>query len=163
MNNHKELLDGLRQAPLILAEFVQNISSDNLHLRRGEGFWTIAEHLSHLAEVQLVFIERMERFIHEEHPVFVRFIPDKEKKDASAPVCLSVPQALEQFAACRKKQIAILEIIDDATWQKTGTHPEYETYSFSFLMRHALAHDYWHLYRMEALWQLKDAYLTGLD
>jgi hypothetical protein len=41
-----------------------------MNLRRGEGFWTVAEHVSHLAQVQPMLLDRFQRFINEDHPEF---------------------------------------------------------------------------------------------
>jgi uncharacterized damage-inducible protein DinB len=47
-----DLLKGLERTGRILSEFVQSIPAEKMNLRRGEGFWTIAEHVSHLAQLQ---------------------------------------------------------------------------------------------------------------
>jgi hypothetical protein len=52
MHDIPDLLEGLRRTPAILKEFVESIPEQKLNLRRGAGFWTIAEHVSHLAQVQ---------------------------------------------------------------------------------------------------------------
>ncbi len=163
MQDILELLEALRQAPKILSEFVQSIPEDKLDLRRGEGFWTIAEHVSHLAQVQPMLLKRFERFMNEDHPEFVPYIPHKEKEELNDPSPLSPKSALDQFIRYRNKQVQLLESADEITWKKTATHPEYEAYSLYILTRHVLMHDYWHMYRMEELWLTRDAYLTRLE
>ena len=64
MQDTQYLLEGLSRTPTILSEFVRSIPEGKLDLRRGEGFWTIAEHVSHLAEVQPMLLERFST-IHE--------------------------------------------------------------------------------------------------
>jgi hypothetical protein len=97
----------------------------------------------------------------EERPEFIPYIPgDGEAEDRQAPMEIDV--ALEFFIRHRAKQIALLEQADDADWQETGTHPEFELYSLYILIRHILMHDHWHMYRMEELWLTRDAYLTKL-
>jgi hypothetical protein len=63
LEERKALLEGLRQTPAILSSFVSNIPEDKMDRRRGDGFWTIAEHISHLAQVQPMLIERIRRFL----------------------------------------------------------------------------------------------------
>lgn len=75
MENRAALLEGLRQAPAILSAFISDIPEDKLDRRRGDGCWTIAEHFSHLAQVQPMLLERIQRFIDEEHPEFIPYIP----------------------------------------------------------------------------------------
>ena len=57
------LLEGLRQTPKILFDFLRAIPEDKLNLRRGEDFWTIAEHVIHLAQLQPMLLERFQRFM----------------------------------------------------------------------------------------------------
>jgi hypothetical protein len=160
MQDKRDILEGLRRSPNILCEFVKTIPEDRLDLRRAEGFWTIAEHVSHLAQVQPMLLERFQRFLKEDHPVFVPYIPGAAQDEPRTPPRMDMSAALEQFATYRNKQLAVLEGADDVTWQKTATHPEYELYSFYILGRHVLMHDYWHMYRMEEIRLTKDAYLT---
>lgn len=163
MEDIRDLLEGLRRAPKILTEFVNTIPEGKLDLRRGEGFWTIAEHVSHLAQVQPMLLERFERFKNEEHPEFKPYIPGKEEEEPDTPPLMSMAAALDQFAEYRVKQLTLLEKIDDIKWKKMATHPEYESYSLYIFTRHVFMHDYWHMYRMEELWLTKDAYLTRLE
>ena len=160
MQDIRELLESLRRTPKILSEFVKVIPEDKMDLRRGEGFWTIAEHVSHLAQVQPMLLERFQRFMNEDHPEFVPYIPGNSKGGSVLPPRSDTNAALEQFAHYRNKELELLEGANDITWQKFATHPEYEHYSLYILARHILMHDYWHMYRMETLWLMRDAYLT---
>ena len=162
MKDIPDLLKGLERTGRILSEFVQGIPAEKMNLRRGEGFWTIAEHVSHLAQVQPMLLERIQRFRDEDHPEFVPYIPGDGEDEPDTPVRMDLTVAMEQFAAVRSKQLTLLESADDHTWQKTATHPEYERYSLYILVRHIFMHDYWHMYRMEELWLTRDAYLTTL-
>jgi uncharacterized damage-inducible protein DinB len=163
MPDRTELLGGLRQASEVLAQFVQTIPADQLDLRRGENFWTIAEHVSHLAQVQPMLLERLERFVKEEHPQFVPYIPGDDEHEPDSPARMNMDDALAQFADYRDQQTVLIKNVGERVWQKEATHPEYEHYSFHILVRHLLMHDYWHMYRMEELWLTKDAYLTALE
>jgi uncharacterized damage-inducible protein DinB len=163
MQDIADLLETLRRSPKILAQFVQSIPENKQDLRRGEGFWTIAEHYTHLAQVQPMLLKRFERFMTEDHPEFVPFIPGGSKEETTTPPRMSMESALDQFAHCRASQLLLLENADDLIWKKTATHPEYEQYSLYLLTRHILMHDYWHMYRMEELWLTRDAYLTKLE
>ena len=160
MTEIEDLLDSLRRAPRILSAFIHAIPADKMTWRRGVGFWTVAEHLSHLAAVQPMLLARFARFMAEEQPEFVPFFPGESNEEV-APL-LTTETALNQFAQYRVQQLTLLADADRATWQKKGIHPEYTAYSLAILTRHVLMHDYWHMYRMEELWLTKDAYLTRL-
>ena len=61
MQDKRDLLKGLGTAPAILSELVKSIPEEKIYLRRGEGFRTIAEHVSHLAQVQTMLLDRFQR------------------------------------------------------------------------------------------------------
>jgi uncharacterized damage-inducible protein DinB len=163
MRDIRDLLDGLRRTPKIFSEFVKAIPEDKRALQRGEGFWTVAEHVSHLAQVQPILLDRFQRFMNEDHPEFVPYIPGNGEDEPDTPPQMDMTAALDLFAHCRNEQLVLLESADDITWKKTATHPEYENYSLYILTRHTLMHDYWHMYRIEELWLTRDAYLTKME
>ena len=162
MEDRYDLIEALRRSPSILSSFVRTIPEKTLDLRRGEGFWTIAEHISHLAQVQPMLLKRFERFVDEEHPEFVPYLPSAPDQESDRPHRMIVDSALDQFATYRATQLLLLESVDESVWSRMATHPEYDQYSFYILARHTLMHDHWHMYRMEELWLTKDAYLTQL-
>jgi uncharacterized damage-inducible protein DinB len=161
MQDYQDLIEGLRRSPDILFNFVRSIPEKKLDVRRGEGFWTIAEHISHLAQVQPMLLQRFERFVDEDHPEFVPFMPSSGE-ESDTPHRMIIDSALDQFSTYRGTQLLLLESAGPEVWSKTATHPEYDSYSFYILARHTLMHDHWHMYRMEELWLTKDAYLTRL-
>ena len=163
MQDIPDLLETLRRAPGILSQLVKSIPESRLDLRRGEGFWTIAEHVGHLVQVQPMLLQRFERFVQEEHPAFIPYLPGEGEEESAPPARMETACALDQFATYRIRQLEFLEQVDEATWRKTGTHPEYDMYSLYILTRHVAMHDHWHMYRMEELWLTKDAYLTRLE
>jgi hypothetical protein len=162
MNDIPTILEGLDSVPKILVAFVGTMPEDALNKRRGEGFWTIAEHVVHLGEVQPMLFERLVRFGNESRPVFAPYIPAEDEKPARETKPADVNFALERFCEWRKKQANLLKSFDAATWKKSADHPEYVRYSAYILARHILMHDHWHMYRMEELWLTKDEYLSFL-
>jgi hypothetical protein len=162
MKDIPDLLEGLERSCRILSAFVQTIPADTLHRRRNAACWTPAEHASHLAQVQPMLLERLQRFRDEAHPVFVPYIPGEGDEEPDTPAVMPIEAALEQFSRYRVKQTDLLAAAGAATWEKTGSHPEYAHYSCYILARHILMHDHWHMYRMEEMWLTRDEYLTQL-
>lgn len=107
--------------------------------------------------------KRIERFMNEDNPEFVPFIPGEDKAESDTPLRMSIESALELFSCNRASQLQLLESADDIAWKKRATHPEYEEYSLYILTRHVLMHDHWHMYRMEELWLTRNTYLTRLE
>ena len=159
--DHKTLIEGLKLGPQILEDFVLGIPEDQLQRKRGEGFWSLYEHIEHLALTQLMLYKRLELFIEEERPEFVPYFPD-EKEEKGEQKIKPVADILAMYRRWRDKQVQLIESGDAALWEKTAIHPEYEQYGFKILVRHILLHDSFHLYRMEELWLARDEYLTEL-
>lgn len=163
MEDRVNILDSMQRTPSILSAFIETIPIEKLDVRRGKGFWTVAEHVSHLAQVQPMLLERFRRFVLEEQPRFTPFIPGEGEAEPATPHRLNMAVAIEQFTSCRNNQLTLLAGAAESVWQRTGMHPEYEQYSLHILARHVLLHDYWHMYRMEELWLTRDSFLTRLD
>ncbi|MGE4293140.1 MAG: DinB family protein [Desulfovibrio sp.] len=162
MTDIQEIISGLRASPVVLANMVRGISETRLHERRGQGFWTIAQHVVHLAEVQPMLRQRLERMLREDRPRFVPFFPDEATEAAPTPK-VTVAEALERLEMERESQLDLLESLDDTAWTREAEHPEYDHYGLHILARHMLMHEYWHMYRIEELWLAKDEYLTKLE
>ena len=163
MNAIPDILNSLRQAPGVLTDLVGTIPEKRMALRRGDGFWTISAHVSHLAQVQPLLLGRLRRFRDETRPSFVPYVPaDDEKVPEPAPL-IPTASALAQFSKLRAAQLDLIENWDAAIWSKEADHPEYDCYTGLILVRHILMHDYWHMYRMEELWLTRDAFLTRVE
>ncbi|MBN1893333.1 DinB family protein [bacterium] len=152
---HPEI-DALRLNAVILENFIKTIPEADLHVRRGEGFWTVYEHLHHLALVQPVMFKRLRSFKNEERPVITPYNPFQ---DTGSKPSVKRPAAdlVRSFQEWRDKQLDLILSCDDAVWARTGIHPEYHAYSFEIVVRHILFHDGTHFYRMEELWLAKEA------
>jgi hypothetical protein len=155
------LIRGLQAGPALLEDFVAQIPEADLHKRRREGFWSLYDHIEHLALTQLMLYKRLRRFIKEKQPEFVPYFPDQQE-EKNEKKTKPVAEILSAYRRWREKQVQLIESADDSIWEKTAIHPEYKQYGFKILVRHILLHDSFHLYRMEELWLAQDQYLTEL-
>ncbi|WP_291326245.1 DinB family protein [Desulfovibrio sp. UCD-KL4C] len=154
----KAILRGLSDTHTILSAFIAAIPEKDLYAKRGENFWSIAEHLAHLAGVQPMGLERITRILDEDTPEFVPFFPDEDETLKTT----SLPTIAESLSDFKKGRTAIVERLTEAIpedWKRLAVHPEYKQYGLHIFARHIFMHDYWHMYRMEELWLTRDAYL----
>jgi uncharacterized damage-inducible protein DinB len=156
--NRSQLVETLKLNPVVLKDFVAAIPQEALHRRRGEGFWTIYEHLLHLVETQEVSQKRLELIRDQARPVITPYAPKRLPAEARP----TAAELVAQFARWREAQVRLIEAAPPALWEKTAEHPEYESYGFEILVRHILVHDGAHFARIEDLWLLKDEFLTPL-
>ena len=160
-NIYQTLIDGLKLGPQILEDLISGIPANQLKRKRGKGIWSLYEHVEHLALTQLMLYKRLERFLREEHPEFVPYFPQETAEQVDEEV-KPISDILSTYRRWRDKQLRLIEGGDDALWEKTASHPEYEQYGFKILIRHILLHDSFHLYRMEELWLTRDEYVTKM-
>ena len=151
MQEIPSILDSLALVPGVLAPFVQGIPKDRLNVRHGEGFWTIAEHVHHLNDLGPTFCKRVEKFLTQPTPEVVSYALPQYGPD----FLIDVDECLAGFATGRKELVALLRQAGPEVWKKQSAHPSFTQFDFLFMVRHILAHDYWHIYRIEALWRGK--------
>jgi uncharacterized damage-inducible protein DinB len=156
--NRSQLVEALKLSPSVLKDFVAAIPQAALERRRGEGRWTIYEHLLHLVETQEVIQKRLELIRDQARPVIRPYAPKRLQAEAKP----SAAELVEQFARWREAQVRLIEAAPEALWERAAEHPEYERYGFEILVRHTLVHDGFHFARIEDLWLLKDEFLTPL-
>ena len=155
-----ELVNALELSATVLERFVHQIPEFKLHRKRGEGMWTVHHHLHHLVLVQPVMFKRLRMFKNEEKPVIVPYQPGTKEEEKERSAERPVEELIGTFKEWRAKQVELIRSCGPEVWAKSGVHPEYNLYTFEILIRHVLAHDGWHMYRMEELWLAKDEVLT---
>lgn len=144
-------LRSLKDNISILEDLCSSLSVESATVRRHEKFWTIEEHVAHLAEVQPMLLSRLEKFRDEKNPVMTPFIPE----EGAFPGVPSLENSLAQFRQFRLRQLELIAHLGDEAFKNEGTHPEYTAYNLPILIRHIILHDQWHMYRMEELWLAK--------
>src|SRR5512139_4021675 len=75
--SRQQLVEALKLNPHVLKDFVAAIPEPALHLRRGESYWTIYEHLLHLVETQEVIQHRLELIRDQARPVITPYAPKR--------------------------------------------------------------------------------------
>ena len=159
-NDIEAIVSGLAGSYSILSGFVNSIPDEILHCKRGEGFWSIAEHVAHLAQVQIMGLERINRILNEDKPEFIPYFPEEDKSITPRP---TMDQCLIDFKTSRNAIVNRLAALKPEDWERLAFHPEYREYGLHIFARHILMHDHWHMYRMEELWLTRDDYLTRLE
>jgi hypothetical protein len=152
------LIEGLRLNVVILRDFIEAVPAERIDERRNEEYWTIREHVSHLALTQIMLCKRIELLMKEELAVIVPYVPE-DKPGEHEPSGKPIRELLDLFARWREKQVRLIESCGNAVWARSAEHPEYRSYSFETLVRHILLHDSYHMNRVEELWLLKDEFL----
>jgi len=153
------ILAGLEGFPILLADLVRRIPAERRRRRPVHGAWSIHEHVAHLAEAQERSNERAQAFIDHEHPRFEPREPDagddarrrETELDDARRRETELDDALERIAAGHELFVHLLGTLLPEDWSRKASHPGHASYTPLVMARHALLHDYHHLYRIEEL------------
>ncbi len=157
----EEVTRALKDNIAIFSDFVRDIPEDKLHIKRGEGFWTIHQHIYHLVMAQKMILGRVKLFLQDVRPAIVPFHPEENFGDKTGNP-RPVTELLEYFQRWRTEQVEIMVSASDEIWQRTIEHPEYDLYTFNIMARHVLVHDGFHMHRIEELWLMKNPFISKM-
>jgi hypothetical protein len=143
----------------ILCQFIEQMTESEMN-NKIKNYWTIYEHIEHLASSQKILLNRIKQFIEEDNPIIKSYGPEKEENGNKNQ---SVKKLLKEYGELRNEQINKIKNVNKNIWEKEGRHEEYKKYTFEILIRHAILHDSFHMWRMEELWIEKEKYIQELN
>jgi hypothetical protein len=158
MEAKKYALETLENLPLIIENYVNNIPSEIMDKKRNESTWTIREHIYHIADVQIILLNRIKLIVSEDNPIIEPYFPDQDVKNGFK--FSEKGEAIASYKKYRKEQMNILRNIPVSDFQKKVGHKEYSEYSLTILINHMIFHEYWHMYRIEEIWLIKEEFFV---
>lgn len=130
---------------LILEHVLKNISEDQAHdLHDGPEGWSIIEVVCHLRDFDLIFYNRAKMMLEQNHPQLPAYdheamaIDKKYQDEELAYVYYDLKASREQFAA-------LFEAMTDEQWERTGIHPERESFTMTDALMQVGLHDLSHI------------------
>jgi uncharacterized damage-inducible protein DinB len=150
-----DVVAALERAPRIVLPMVRQADPAVLRRRPPSGKWSIHEHACHLAEVNPLFLQRLELMLAQDNPAIKSYDPGRDDAE-DALLRVSLDDALDRFARDRGSLVARLRELRPRDWARTGDHDEYNSYSIFTMFRHLALHDFFHAYRIEELLLRRD-------
>lgn len=112
--------------------------------------WSIAENIAHLGRYHEVFLERMERVLAEDAPLFERYVADNDSEFIKWSA-FDLQHMLQSFHMSRNKLNDFLFELTDEQLKKTGRHPVFGAMNINawteFFLLHE-AHHYFTIFRL---------------
>ena len=106
------------------------------------GEWSPSDIVRHLIAVELeVWHVRIAQLATEDHPVWAWAEPDRWLGEPGA----SLERLLDVYRAARSRTVALLVALDEAGWERTGTHETFGVLDIAGLLSRAVDHDEEHL------------------
>ena len=116
-------------------------------VRPADGGWSAKENVAHLARHAHVFLERLERVLHEERPHFGAYRPDEDPEWTSWR-SLPLDEALRRLRSTRARLIAWVDALSDEQARRVGIHPLLGEMDVGRCLEFFLVHEGHHLYFM---------------
>ncbi|HTQ79725.1 MAG TPA: alpha/beta hydrolase-fold protein [Thermoanaerobaculia bacterium] len=155
MNDSEAVMAALANAPALLVPLVREVPPEIRDRRPAPGRWSAHEHACHLAEVQPIFLARIEQMLAEDHPTLTPYAPPEDQEEGAL-LAVNLEEALARYVRERAQIVERLQGLPPEAWGRTAEHPEYRCYSIFHLARHLAIHDQLHAYRIEALLLKRD-------
>lgn len=153
------LIDNLENGPVILQNLLCSIPQSLMKKRRRKVKWSIHEHACHIVKADEVILNRFKKFTNEDMPFFEPYCMPRTAL-ADDFLKLNLNSELDRFVYKRMEMIKLLRGVNGSFWNKHGIHDKYSIYNPYILLRHALIHENYHMYRIEELWITKDEYFV---
>lgn len=141
--------DALRSFPGRLRRAVDGLSGDELRRAEGEGKWSIAQVIAHLAQFELIWAVRVRSILGADTPPLVPF--DQERWNANVYRGEPVSELLDQIAFLRRMNLSFLEALRDDEWERAGIHAEYGHNTIGQLVERFEKHQEKHLGQVERI------------
>lgn len=104
-----------------LRRAVAGLSPEELAARPGPGAWSTQEVVIHLADMDIIAVERMKRILTEDNPPLLN--ADEDAYIAKLhPEVQSVADAVELFDLNRRQFARVLRVLPEAAFARSGTH-----------------------------------------
>ncbi|HEV3437625.1 MAG TPA: DinB family protein [Gemmata sp.] len=127
-----------------LRSAVAGMSREQVLARPIPGKWSTQEVVSHLADTEIYFTDRIERTIALERPLLIgvdeRPYPERINYQA-----LDLAEQLDLFTALRRHVVRILRMQTPEAWQRTAIHSETGLVTLRQLVLQAVRHVRHHL------------------
>jgi len=154
LNPYAKYLDGrpletiLTATPQVIAELLESMGTAKAEAAPAPGKWSPAKIVAHLADCDLAFGFRLRQTLAETDHVVQPF--DQDLWSATYDD-ITVAQALAAFKALRAWNLILITKTLATHGEKTVTHPERGTMTFSTIVETIAGHDLNHLAQLKAI------------
>ena len=142
------LLDQLARGPDLVMDLVNDVPAERLKRRPIPSKWSAHEHACHLAEVQPLFMARLDWMLREPNPVIRAYNPGDDDAEGAL-LAVDLAEAMNRYQTERAEMVSRLQRLTPSQWDTSASHPEYNRYSIFIMFRHLALHDLYHAYRIE--------------
>lgn len=148
----KQLIEQYAQGYDKLREAVHGLSEGELRFQPAPGKWSIHEILVHVADAEIVGIQRLKKVLAEDQPILPVYDQDAWANKLSYDQS-DAQQHLQLFALLRESMLPILRTVSTGDWSRIGIHSEAGPLTFHQLLQKYVDHVSDHLKQIERVLQ----------
>jgi len=126
--------------PTRLTALVTPLTDAQLQFRPDEKEWSVLENIGHLIEIDPLYVDRIDRILSEERPVFAPFDPDAGVRAADYQH-KSLAELLATYVTQRQATIDGLSTIEPDELTRVGIHAKFGEVSVARLVELLAGHD----------------------
>jgi len=135
----------MRHQPDALDHLLYGLDEAHVKQRPIADKWSIFENIAHLGRYHEVFLERVQRILKEEHPLFERYVADNDEGFISW--CKNdFNQLMKKFHKSRKSLNDFLFDLNDEQLKRTARHPVFGQMSIIGWTEFFLLHETHHYF-----------------
>lgn len=144
------LLKALRETAHAMESLLWNVEDDVIERRPTEDEWSCKELVSHMAEMERRYTDRLERMVRMDEPKIPAF--DGDSIEPEMPLDeVSAFDLMDEFGVLRRQSVYLLWSLDDSDWERTGVHPYLGPLTITAVAREMNEHDLAHLWQLRRL------------
>ena len=135
----------MQHQPDALNYILYELNDENAKQRPDKDKWSIFENIAHLGRYHEVFLERMQRVLKEQDPLFSRYVADVDEgflewcKNDFEPL-------MQKFYQTRKELNDFLFSLDGHQLMRTARHPTYGKWNINGWTQFFLLHEAHHFF-----------------
>jgi hypothetical protein len=134
-----EAIDEYLQGPQLLEEAVRGMDREQLQAKPIPGKWSTLEVVCHVADMEMVYADRMKRVLAEETPTLWGADPDRFAASLAYHQ-RDVEDELQLIRLVRRQMAHILRSVPKAAWSRQGRHSEAGLLTLRDLLQRITAH-----------------------
>jgi hypothetical protein len=148
MRTPADVIAQLAHGPGILRGVLADVSPADLKRRPKPGKWSAHEHACHLALMEPLWAERLERMLSEAMATITSYEPDADEPPDRL-LAMELGPSLDAYERGRRALLERLRTLAPTDWKRPAVHTGHARYSLFLMCRHAALHDMLHVYRVE--------------
>jgi hypothetical protein len=150
MSDIATLLERFRRGPELMAVILTGVFGEEEDYVPAPGKWSIRQLAAHVADTEIVAAGRFRQVIAEDNPTLVAF--DQSAWAARLDYARRKPkQSLESFRRLRAENYELLKGLEEAAFERTGTHTERGPVSLRQMLEGFAGHAESHARQIESI------------